>query len=47
MISVGFDVLPGKDTLPKAREAALKVLDFDPTLADAHVSLGLVAACSD
>jgi len=47
VLSLGFDVLPGKDTLPKAREAALKALEFDPTLADAHVSLGLVAACYD
>src|SRR3989337_445286 len=47
MLSTGFDILPGKDTLPKAREAALKALEFDPTLADAHVSLGLVAACYD
>ena len=47
VLSTGFDVLPGKDTLPKAREAALKALEFDPTLADAHVSLGLVAACYD
>ena len=47
VLSTGFDVLPGKDTLPKAREAALKALELDPTLADAHVSLGLVAACYD
>jgi len=47
VLSLGFDVLPGKDTLPKAREAALKALELDPTLADAHVSLGLVAACYD
>jgi serine/threonine protein kinase len=47
MLSTGFDILPGKDTMPKAREAALKALELDPTLADAHVSLGLVAACYD
>ena len=47
MLSTGFDILPGKDTMPKAREAALKALEFDPTLADAHVSLGLVATCYD
>jgi len=47
VLSTGFDVLPGKDTMPKAREAALKALELDPTLADAHVLLGLVAACYD
>jgi serine/threonine-protein kinase len=47
MLSVGFAVLPGKDILPKAREAALKALELDPTLAEAHVSLGLIATCYD
>jgi TolB-like protein len=47
MLSVGFAVIPGKDIMPKAREAALKALELDPTLAEAHVSLGLVATCYD
>jgi serine/threonine protein kinase/Flp pilus assembly protein TadD len=47
MISVGFAMLPGQDMLPKAREAAAKALELDPTLAEAHVSLGLVATCYD
>jgi serine/threonine-protein kinase len=47
MMSTGFDVLPGKQIMPKARDAAMKALALDPTLADAHVSLGLVAACYD
>jgi serine/threonine-protein kinase len=47
VLSVGFAVLPGKDILPKAREAALKALELDPALAEAHVSLGLIATCYD
>lgn len=47
MLSIGFAILPTRDTLPKAREAALKALELDPTLADAHVALGLVAVCYD
>jgi len=47
MLSTGFDILPGKDIMPKAREEALRALEIDPTLVDAHVSLGLVAACYD
>jgi serine/threonine protein kinase/Tfp pilus assembly protein PilF len=47
MMSTGFDVLPGKQIMPQARKAAMKALELDPTLADAHVSLGLVAACYD
>jgi serine/threonine-protein kinase len=47
LLSAVFAVLPGKDTLPKAREAALKALELDPTLAEAHVSLGLIATCYD
>ena len=40
MLSVGFAILPGQDILPKAREAASKALELDPTLAEANVSLG-------
>jgi tetratricopeptide (TPR) repeat protein len=47
MLSVGFAILPGQAVLPKAREAASKALELDPTLAEAHVSLGLVATCYD
>lgn len=46
-LSTGFDILPSKDAMPKAREAALKALELDPTLAEAYVSLGLVATCYD
>jgi len=46
-LSVGFAVLPSKDILPKARDAALRALELDPTLAEAYVSLGIVATCYD
>jgi len=47
LLSTGFDILPSKDTMPKAREAALKALELDPTLAEAYVSLGLVSTFYD
>jgi len=47
MLSTGFSILTSKDAMPKARESALKALELDPNLADAHVSLGLVATCYD
>jgi len=43
LLSTGFDILPTKDAMPMAREAALKALEFDPNLAEAYVSLGLVS----
>ena len=47
LLSTGFDILPSKDAMPKAREAALKALQIEPTLAEAYVSLGMVATCYD
>jgi serine/threonine protein kinase/Tfp pilus assembly protein PilF len=47
MLSVGFAILPSKDIMPKARKTALMALELDPTLSEAHVSLGLVATCYD
>jgi len=47
MLSTGFDVLPSKEGMPKAREAAQKALEFDPTLAEAYASLGLIALSYD
>jgi eukaryotic-like serine/threonine-protein kinase len=38
----GFDVVPAKDTFPKAKEAALKALELDDTLAEAHSSLAWI-----
>jgi len=43
ILSQGFDILPSKEAMPKAKEAALKALEIDPNLAEAYVSLGLVA----
>src|SRR5205823_3778795 len=36
-----WDVLPAQDAYPQARAAALKALDLDNTLAQAHTSLGM------
>jgi len=47
MLSIGFASLPSKDAMPKARKAALTALELDPTLAEAHVSLAIVATCYD
>jgi len=47
LLSVGFDILPGKDTMPQAREAARKALELDPDMAEAYVSLGLVSTFYD
>jgi len=41
-----YEVPPVASVLPKARQAALKALDLDPDLAEAHASLGLVARYS-
>jgi len=46
-LSAVFAILPTRATMPKARAAALKALELDPTLAEAHVSLGLIATCYD
>jgi serine/threonine protein kinase/tetratricopeptide (TPR) repeat protein len=47
LFSTGFDILPSKDAMPKARKAAQKALQLDPNLAEAYVSLGLVALSYD
>jgi serine/threonine-protein kinase len=47
LLSTGFDILPAKDAMPKAREAAQKALKLDSDLAEAYVSLGLVALSYD
>ncbi len=47
LLSTGFDILPNKDAMPKARDAAQKALELDPNLAEAYVSLGLVAFSYD
>jgi pentatricopeptide repeat protein len=47
LFSTGFDIWPSRDAMPKAREAANKALELDPGMAEAHVSLGLVATGLD
>jgi serine/threonine protein kinase/cytochrome c-type biogenesis protein CcmH/NrfG len=47
ILSQGFDILPSKEAMPKAKEAAQKALEIDPNLAEAYVSLGLVAMSYD
>jgi serine/threonine protein kinase len=42
-----FAFLPPKEAYPKAREATLKALQLDDTLAEAHISLALVKAHHD
>jgi TolB-like protein/tetratricopeptide (TPR) repeat protein len=39
-----YTVLPSKEALPKARDAAARALELDETLAEAHTSLGAVRA---
>jgi TolB-like protein/DNA-binding winged helix-turn-helix (wHTH) protein len=39
--------LPPKEALPKAKEAAMKALEIDPTLAEAHTSLAIVKLAYD
>jgi TolB-like protein/DNA-binding winged helix-turn-helix (wHTH) protein len=38
-----YDVAPPRALIPKARAAALKALELDPNLAEAHVSLAMIA----
>jgi adenylate cyclase len=40
--ALGYGALPPKEALPKAREAAIKAIEMDCELADAHTSLGIV-----
>jgi serine/threonine protein kinase/Flp pilus assembly protein TadD len=46
-LGAGLQVMPPKEVMPKARAAALKALEFDPNLAEAHVSLALVTMLYD
>jgi len=42
-----YDIVPPKEAYPKAKEAALKALEIDNTLDEAHTSLGFVNANYD
>jgi serine/threonine-protein kinase len=42
-----FGFMSPVEAMPKAREAALKALDLDPSLAEAHTSLGFIRATYD
>jgi len=43
----GLDALPPREAMPKAKAAALKALELDPTLGEAHVSLAMVLTLYD
>lgn len=47
LLSTGFDVLPAKEAMPKARNAAIKALELNPMLPEAYVCLGLIAMFHD
>lgn len=38
-----YDLVPADDAMPKARAAALRALQIDPSLAEAHTALALIA----
>jgi tetratricopeptide (TPR) repeat protein len=42
LAAIGYDVLPARAAVPKAKAAALKALELDDSLAEAHASLGQV-----
>jgi len=45
--SYAYDAMPPREAMPKARVAALRALELDPALGEAHVSLGQVLAGYD
>jgi TolB-like protein/DNA-binding winged helix-turn-helix (wHTH) protein/Flp pilus assembly protein TadD len=45
--SIGTDGIPPNQAMPMAKAAALKALELDPELSDAHVSLGYILLSYD
>jgi TolB-like protein/Tfp pilus assembly protein PilF len=45
--TIGYDVLPPREAMPRARAASLRALDIDGTMAEAHTSLGYVRLSYD
>jgi TolB-like protein/DNA-binding winged helix-turn-helix (wHTH) protein/Flp pilus assembly protein TadD len=43
VLMAGYGDVPPKEFMPKARAAALRAVELDDTLAEAHVSLGVIA----
>jgi TolB-like protein len=46
-LGVNIDALPDSEAMPLAREAAMKALEIDPTLAEAHALLGRISMLYD
>ena len=42
LASTGYDAMPPREAMPKAKAAALKALELEPALGEAHVSLAMV-----
>ena len=40
--TIGYDVLPPREAMPRARAASLRALEIDGTMAEAHTALGYV-----
>jgi TolB-like protein/Tfp pilus assembly protein PilF len=47
MGSNGYDVMPPREAMPRAKAAARNALEIDPTLADAHAAMGYVKLVYD
>lgn len=39
---ISFDLVPPRNSMPKAKEAALKAISIEPNLAEAHAALGWI-----
>ena len=43
LLGGNYEILPPREAMPLARQAALRALEIDPRLAEAHASLGVIA----